>query len=257
GEEDRGGDGGGDRLGRLPAAASSGELGGVLLTKVRTLAARVLGHREEASEIDEDALLADLGLDSLAAVDLRNELAAWTGLDLPSTLLFDFPTPRALAVELTRRYAAEAPSEGAASDGRARPGTVGAPGSPGLPADGGPGSGAGSGPGVGAPPDRRVRVAEAPYAEESLDSLGALFRTACARGRSWDGMVLLTVAARLRPVFDRAGGPLHHAGGACPYHRARHPRVARQPLLRRSRPQRIAEHLDVPARLPGAVAEAS
>ncbi|MFF3956552.1 type I polyketide synthase [Streptomyces sp. NPDC001890] len=210
GEEDRagdGGDGGGDRLGRLPAAASAGELGGVLLTKVRTLAARVLGHREEASEIDEDALLADLGLDSLAAVDLRNELAAWTGLDLPSTLLFDFPTPRALAVELTRRYAAEAPSEGAASDGRARPGTVGAPGSPGLPADGGPGSGAGSGPGVGAPPDRRVRVAEAPYAEESLDSLGALFRTACARGRSWDGMVLLTVAARLRPVFDRAGAP--------------------------------------------------
>ncbi|MEV8014653.1 acyl carrier protein, partial [Streptomyces sp. NPDC086122] len=42
-----------------------------------------------ASEIDEDTLLADLGLDSLAAVDLRNELAAWTGLALPSTLLFD------------------------------------------------------------------------------------------------------------------------------------------------------------------------
>ncbi|MEU3658027.1 acyl carrier protein [Streptomyces sp. NPDC032161] len=61
----------------------------MLLTKVRTLAARVLGHQEVASEIDEDTLLADLGLDSLAAVDLRNELAAWTGLALPSTLLFD------------------------------------------------------------------------------------------------------------------------------------------------------------------------
>ncbi|MGW9212444.1 AMP-binding protein [Embleya sp. NPDC055664] len=37
--------------------------------------------------------------------------------------------------------------------------------------------------------------------------LGALLRTACARGRSWDGMALLTIAARLRPVFDRAGAP--------------------------------------------------
>ncbi|WP_405753137.1 SDR family NAD(P)-dependent oxidoreductase [Streptomyces sp. NBC_00012] len=196
------GDEGRDRLRRLPAAASPAETGGVLLTKVRTLAARVLGHREEASEIAEDVLLADLGLDSLAAVDLRNELAAWTGLALPSTLLFDFPTPRALAVELTRRYAAEAPSAGAAPDGRTRPEAVGSPGSPGRTADDAPGSG----PGAGAPPDVR-EVAEAPHTGESPDSLGALFRTACARGRSWDGMVLLTVAARLRPVFDRAGAP--------------------------------------------------
>ncbi|CAM5297173.1 hypothetical protein SGLAM104S_05349 [Streptomyces glaucescens] len=36
-------------------------------------------------------------------------------------------------------------------------------------------------------------------------SLGALFRTACDRGRTWDGMALLTIAARLRPVFDTAG----------------------------------------------------
>lgn len=124
------GNGGGNRLGRSPAAASPGEMRGMLLAKVRTLAARVLGHREEADEIVEDALLADLGLDSLAAVDLRNELAAWTGLALPSTLLFDFPTPRALAAELTRRYAVEAPSAGAASDGRARPEAAGSPDSP-------------------------------------------------------------------------------------------------------------------------------
>lgn len=185
------------------AAASPGEMGGVLLTKVRTLAARVLGHREEANEIDGDALLADLGLDSLAAVDLRNELAAWTGLALPSTLLFDFPTPRALAVELTRRYAAELPSAGAASDGRARPDAAGSPTPPTGRMDDGPGSG----PGADGPPDARVQVAAAPHAGESPDSLGTLFRTACARGRSWDGMVLLTIAARLRPVFDRTGAP--------------------------------------------------
>ncbi|MER5361088.1 SDR family NAD(P)-dependent oxidoreductase [Streptomyces sp. NPDC002785] len=197
------GDGGGDRLGRASAAAPPGEQDAALLTKVRTLAARVLGHREEASEIDEDTLLADLGLDSLAAVDLRNELAAWTGLTLPSTLLFDFPTPRALATELTRRHATEAPPAGAASDDPAQPEAAGPPNSLGRPAN----DGAGGGPEAGAAPDARVRAADAPHAGEAPDSLGALFRTACARGQSWDGMVLLTVAARLRPVFDRTGAP--------------------------------------------------
>ncbi|MFJ9682126.1 type I polyketide synthase [Streptomyces sp. NPDC101194] len=190
-------DDGGDRTGRVLATAPPGERRGVLLAQVRTLAARVLGHGEEASEIDEDILLADLGLDSLAAVDLRNELAAWTGLALPSTLLFDFPTPRALAAELTRRYAVEASSAGPASDGPARPEGADAPGAAGRPTDDG----------AGGPSDARVQAADAPRAGGSPDSLGALFRTACARGRSWDGMVLLTIAARLRPVFDRTGAP--------------------------------------------------
>ncbi|MFE4017497.1 type I polyketide synthase [Streptomyces sp. NPDC059101] len=198
---------GGDGLGRAWAAASPGERGGVLLATVRSLAARVLGHAEEAGEVDQDALLADLGLDSLAAVELRNELAAWTGLALPSTLLFDFPTPRALATELTRRYAAEAPAVGAASDGPARSEAVGAAGFPGRPADDAAGGGPQAGREAGAVPDAGVRAADAPRAEDAPDSLGALFRAACARGRSWDGMVLLTVAARLRPVFEGAGAP--------------------------------------------------
>ncbi|MFE7285713.1 type I polyketide synthase [Streptomyces noursei] len=192
-------DGGGERRGRALAAASPGERGTGLLTKVRTLAARVLGHAEDASEIDEDALLADLGLDSLAAVELRNELATWTGLALPSTLLFDFPTPRALATELTRRHTTATPSVGA----------------PGRPANDEPRSGPERSPNGGpknapeadAPPVVPVPGPDAPHAADSPDYLGALFRAACARQRSWDGMVLLTVAARLRPVFDRAGAP--------------------------------------------------
>ncbi|MEV7503208.1 type I polyketide synthase [Streptomyces sp. NPDC093018] len=191
------GDRGGARLGVASTAASPREQAKMLLTEVRALAARVLGHADGVSEIAEDALLADLGLDSLAAVDLRNELAARTGLALPTTLLFDFPTPRALATELARRYAAEAPSPGVTSDDQAGPGTVDAPAAPGQ---------VGDGQDVFGPSDAHgPQAADAPNADEAPDSLGALFRTACARGRTWDGMVLLTVAARLRPVFDRTG----------------------------------------------------
>ncbi len=83
------------RLGAVPAD----EREGVLLEVVRSEAATILGHTS-AEAVQARQTFKDLGFDSLAAVELRNRLNAVTGLLLPATLVFDYPTPAALATFL-------------------------------------------------------------------------------------------------------------------------------------------------------------
>ncbi|MFD5557335.1 SDR family NAD(P)-dependent oxidoreductase [Streptomyces sp. NPDC127068] len=94
-----------------------------LLKTVTRAVAGILAY-DSPRDVDPDRPFRDLGLDSMTAVQLRDHLAKVTGRRLPTTLVFDHPTPRALAHHLAagtptttgRRTASPATTTGGTED---------------------------------------------------------------------------------------------------------------------------------------------
>ncbi|MFJ8649739.1 type I polyketide synthase [Streptomyces sp. NPDC093546] len=142
------------------------------LDLVRTTAAGVLGHTDTSS-VTPDRRFLELGVDSLAALEIRDTLEQATGLVLPGTVVFDHPTPAALARHLTG---------GTAADGDTAPaGTAPAP-----------------------------VLGISPTDRDPVGLLDSLYREAVRTGRIQEFLELVGETAKFRPMADdvaEAGGP--------------------------------------------------
>ncbi|MFI7313561.1 type I polyketide synthase [Streptomyces hygroscopicus] len=99
---------------RLTDAGTDEERDQITLDFVRTQVAVVLGHPGPES-VEPTRAFRDLGFDSLTAVEIRNLLATLTGLKLPATIIFDYPTPIALADHLQAELIGSRPTVTGAS----------------------------------------------------------------------------------------------------------------------------------------------
>lgn len=100
------------------AALESGARLKYLQSAIAKSIAAILG-KEDATHIALDVSFKESGLDSLLALELRNRLTAASGLRLPATLTYDYPTPEALAAFLGEQLLPEvdeAPTPDAAGD---------------------------------------------------------------------------------------------------------------------------------------------
>ncbi|MCX2970865.1 type I polyketide synthase, partial [Streptomyces marinisediminis] len=96
------------------AALPEDERGPAALRLVRDAAAAALGHAS-GDAIDATKAFKDQGFDSLTAVELRNQLGTATGMRLSATVVFDHPSPDALARHLLDEAGGARPADAVAA----------------------------------------------------------------------------------------------------------------------------------------------
>ncbi|MGW0734079.1 type I polyketide synthase, partial [Streptomyces sp. NPDC002851] len=160
-----------------------------VLDLVRERTADLLGRSTQ--EIDPDVAYVDYGASSLAAVELTGRLSKATGLELPLTLLFDHPTPAAVADHLLARLGFPGRDAAAPARDEGRTGTA---------VDDDPIAVVGMG-------CRYPGGAESPAALWELVTAGRDAVSDFPRDRGWD------VAGLYDPDPDRPGTTYARAGG--------------------------------------------
>jgi acyl transferase domain-containing protein/acyl carrier protein len=112
--------GDGAALQQRVAAASPAQRERIVTDLVSSHAAAVLGH-SSADAVDAVRAFREMGFDSLTAVDLRGRLNQATGLQLPSTVVFDYPSPAMLAREIVSRLMGASGQQASGTESRVTP----------------------------------------------------------------------------------------------------------------------------------------